>query len=262
MSAVVEHFRELYRSRVLIDSLVRREVKARYRGSVVGFFWTLLSPLMLLLVYWLVFRVFTRGVQVPNYTVFLFVGILPWQWLSSAVTGGSTSIIAGGSVLSRVAIPPQVFPAVTVLSNLVNFVLALPIALIAAIAYGIYPGVGLLLLPLAILLELAVAYGLALIFGSLAVRFRDVQFLAQTLIMLWFFVTPIVYPLDRVPEQYRGLVLANPATPLVLPFQEILHGGHVPDPAHFAIAAGWAVLLLGVAVYVFASMRNSFVESL
>ena len=259
---LVEHFRELYRSRVLIDSLVRREVKARYRGSVIGFFWTLVNPLMLLLVYWLVFRVFTRGVQVPNYTVFLFVGILPWQWLSSAVTSGSTSIIAGGSVLSRVAIPPQVFPAVTVLSNLVNFVLGLPIAIAAAAAYGIYPGVSLLLLPVAIVIQLSVTYGLALIFGSLAVRFRDVQFLAQTLIMLWFFVTPIVYPLDRIPPQYRALVLANPATPVVLPYQEILYRARVPDPAHLAIAAGWAILMLAVAVHVFASMRNSLVESL
>jgi ABC-2 type transport system permease protein len=80
--------------------------------------------------------------------------------------------------------------------------------------------------------------------------------------MFWFFVTPIVYTLDRIPEQYRGMVLANPATPLVLPYQEILYGGRVPDPAHFAIAAGWAVFLVAVAVYVFASMRNSFVESL
>ncbi|HJQ98891.1 MAG TPA: ABC transporter permease, partial [Candidatus Polarisedimenticolaceae bacterium] len=222
------HLEELYRYRVLVDSLSRREVRARYRGSVLGYLWTLLNPLLLLVVYVLVFTRFTRAVTIENYALFLLAGILPWQWLSTSITNGTTSILHGGGLITRVCMPPQILPAVVVLSNLAHFLLALPVLLAAAAAAGLWPTPAIALLPIAIANELVFLYGVSLIVATLTVRFRDVQFLVQNLLMVWFFLTPVAYPLDMVPERYRALVEANPATALVRPFQEILFEGRAP----------------------------------
>jgi ABC-type polysaccharide/polyol phosphate export permease len=258
----LEHFRELFRHRALIECLVRREVKARYHGSALGYLWTLLNPLLLLVVYRLVFTRFTRAVTLPHYEVFLFVGILPWLWLSTGLSNGTVSIAQGGSLVTRVCIPPQVLPAVAVLSNLVNFLFALPVAILAAAAAGILPGAPAVLLPLALMIELVFLYGLTLLAAALTVRFRDVQFLVQNLLMVWFFVTPIAYPLALIPEPYRPFVLANPATAILRPFQQILYEGRWPDASALAIGSGWAVAVLALGVAVFEAMRGSLAEEI
>lgn len=262
LALVASHFRELYRCRVLIESLVRREIKARYRGSLLGYLWTLLNPLLLLLVYRLIFTQFTRAVELRNYAVFLFVGILPWLWLSSSLSAGAMSIAQGGPLITRVCLPPQVLPAVTVLSNLVNFALALPVALIAAGFSGIAPSPALAVLPVVVVIALAFVYGLTLLFATLAVPFRDVQFLIQNFLTIWFFLTPIAYPLDLVPERYRLLVLANPATSILHPFQQILFEQRAPSPLALALAAGWSAIALLTAVAVFERARGELVEQI
>lgn len=262
MKVFLEHFRELYRYRVLIESLVWREVKARYRGSLLGYFWTLLNPLLLLMVYRLVFSKYTQGVVMPDYAVFLFVGLLPWLWLSTSITTGVTSISSGGALITRVCLPPQVLPAVAVLSNLVNLVLALPIALGAATYYGHYPAPALVALPLVMLLELVFIYGMVLVLSALTVRFRDVAQLVQNLVMVWFFLTPIVYPLDKIQPQYRTIAMLNPATSLLRPFQEILYARTFPSPHFLGLAALWAIALVPAAIYVFESMRDEFAEQI
>ncbi len=259
---LIEHFHELYRYRALIDSLVRREVKARYRRSVLGYLWTLLNPLLLLLVYLMVFTRFTRAVNMPGYALFLFVGILPWLWLNTAITNGTTCLVQGGGLITRVCMPPQVLPAVAVLSNLVNFLLSLPVAVAAVALGGVWPGAALAALPAAIAVEMIFLYGASLLSATLTVRFRDVQFLAQNLLLVWFFLTPIAYPMAMVPERYRPLMYANPATVLLRPFQEILFEGRLPDPLHLVLGTGWALALLLAAVTVFESMRDGLAEEI
>lgn len=256
------HLGELYRYRVLIDSLVRREVRARYRGSVLGYLWTLLNPLLLLAVYVLVFSRFTRAVTIENYALFLFSGILPWQWLASSITNGTTSIAHGGGLITRVCMPPQILPAVVVLSNLVNFLLALPVAVAAAALSGLWPSAALVFLPIAVANEVVFLYGAALIVATLTVRFRDVQFLVQSLLLVWFFLTPVAYPLDMVPERYLVLVRANPATALVRPFQEILFERRVPEVAHLALGAVTAVASLLLAAFLFEALRDDLAEEI
>lgn len=260
MGVIVEHFRELYRHRALLDALVRRDLKARYRGSVLGYLWTLLHPLLLLLVYCLVFTKYTRAVEVEHYPVFLFVGILPWLWLSSAVASGANAIVGGASLITRVCIPPQVLPAVTVLSTAVNFGLALPLALAAVAAAGLTPTPALLLLPLVVLLELLFLYAMVLSLSAVTVRFRDVAFLVQSLLTVWFFMTPVAYPIGAVPEPYGALLMANPATPLLLAFQDVVFFRRPPAPAVLALASLWTAVLLLVGVRVFEALRDGLAE--
>ena len=260
--SLVAHFRELHRHRVLIDCLVRREVAARYRRSVLGFVWSLLNPLLLLAIYALVFSRFTHAVTLPHYGVFLFVGILPWLWLSSSLLIGTTSIAQGGDLVARVCIPPQVLPAVAVLANFVHFALALPVAFLATLAVGIPPGAALILLPFVVLIETAFLYGAALFTATLAVRYRDIQFVVQNLVLGWFFLTPVAYPLDQVPDPYRAWVALNPATSLLRPYQRVLYEGRWPEPATLLVAALWAIAALALGVLVFEAMRGTLVEEI
>jgi len=257
-----DHFAELVRYRALIESLVWREVRARYRGSMLGFLWTLLNPLLLLLVYSLVFTKVTRAVDIPNYAVFFFVGILPWLWLSTSVSAGSVAISQGGNLITRVCMPPQVLPAVTVLSNLVNLLLALPVALLAAAWFEVYPTWALIALPIVLLNQLAFCYGVALLLSTLTVRFRDVQFLVQNLITFWFFLTPIAYPYHAVPGQFRILIMANPATAIILPYQQTIYYRIFPSPVYLALGAGWSAVLLLLALVVFEASRDTLAEEI
>ncbi len=256
------HLEELYRSRALVANLVQREVAARYKRSVLGFLWTLLTPLMSLAVYWVVFTKVAASISVPNYAVFLFAGLLPWTWLSSSVLSGATSITTGGALITRICLPPQVLPAVTVLTQMVHFLLSIPIAFLAALACGVRPGAELLLLPVLVLVLLGFTYGFAVLLAAITVRFRDVPFIVQNTVPLWFFLTPIAYPLDTIPAGLRWLYRANPATGLILPFVDVLYRSRLPDPLMLATSIVWTCGLLVAGVLVFEALRNSFAQEI
>jgi len=259
---LIEHFRELHRHRALLECLVRREVRARYRGSVLGYLWTLANPLLLLAVYLLVFERLTKAVQVDRYPLYLFAGILPWLWISGSLAAGTVSILQGSHLVVNACIPPGILPAVVVISNLVNLVLGLPVALAATIAYGVSPLPALAVLPLAVLLLLLFLYGAALAVAALTVALRDFQHLVQNALLVWFFLTPVAWPASVVPAEWGPLLAANPAAALVAPFQRALHEGVVPSPGELALAAAWAVAGLLGGVAVFEALRGRLAEEI
>ena len=168
----------LIRYRGLIQSLVARELKARYRGSVLGFFWSFINPLLLLLIYSFIFTYVlenrTEGVQ--PYALFMFCGILPWNWFASSLTEASGSLIAGGNLIKKVLFPAEILPIVSVLANMVHFFLGLPI-LVAFLVYYKHPPdwTDLLWFPVTVVVQLIFTAGLALILAALTVHFRDLQ---------------------------------------------------------------------------------------
>jgi len=262
MITIIRHFRELWRHRALIECLVQREVAVRYRGSALGYLWTLANPLLLLAVYSLVFRFITRAIQMPRYELFLFTGILPWLWLTSSLSNGVGSIVHGANLVTRACVPPQVLPAVSVLSNLVNFLFALPVALAAVWVAGEAPTPALLWLPVLILLELAFLYGVTLLLATWAVPLRDMQFLVQNAVLIGFFVTPIAWPLAMAPAGLRAWMVVNPAASLIVPFQRVLLEHRSPEPEQLLLSTGWALAAIGLAVLSFESSRDGIPERL
>src|SRR5512133_3586999 len=193
--SMLRNLTRLSRYRGLIQSLVARELKARYRGSVLGFFWSFINPLLLLLVYSFVFSVvlINRG-KVQPYEIFLFCGILPWTWFSSSVLEASNVLIGGGNLIKKVLFPAEVLPIVTVLANLVHFLLGLPILFLFMAIYKVTPDLpGLAWFPVVILVQLVFTLGLSLIVSSLTVHFRDIKDILGNLMTFWFFATPIIY---------------------------------------------------------------------
>jgi ABC-type polysaccharide/polyol phosphate export permease len=267
---VFANLRRLPRYRGLIQSLVARELKARYRGSVLGFFWSFVNPLLLLLVYTFVFAyVMPPPRDIHNYALFLFCGILPWTWFSASLLESSNVLISGGNLIKKVMFPAEILPIVTVLSNLVHFLLGLPI-LIAFLIYfqaPIEPS-ELPWFPVAVIVQLLLTLGLALILAALTVHFRDLKDILGNVMTLWFFATPIIYAWFNAPETIRPFLNLNPFTHLAITYQQILFfpaeaaaAGGPPEHWKWLLALGagsTALFLLGY--FLFDRLRDSFAE--
>jgi len=262
---VLNNLSLLVRHRALIASLTGRELKARYRGSVLGFVWSFVNPLLLLLIYTFVFTVVmpgTRPTELEPYAMFMFCGILPWSWFSSSLLEASNSLVAGGNLIRKVLFPAEVLPITIVLANLVHFCLGLPILAAFEVYYRTPLHLpDLLWLPAIMLVQLLFTTGLALFFSALTVLFRDVRDLLSNLMTLWFFATPIIYPLSLAPERVQPLLKLNPFTHLAVAYQDVLF-----TPAPFVVRPGLLVLAaLSIATFlaghfVFDRLRDALPE--
>jgi ABC-type polysaccharide/polyol phosphate export permease len=269
---VFENLKQLPKYRGLIQSLVSRELKARYRGSVLGFFWSFFNPLLLLLVYTFVFTIVLPGgwdEKLGPRALFLFCGLLPWTWFSSSLVDSSNVLISGGNLIKKVMFPAEVLPIVSVLSNLVHFLFGLIILVIFLVYYHApLQASELVWFPAVVFVQLLLSLGLALILSALTVHFRDIKDILSNVITLWFFVTPIIYPMSEItapasatPRWAKPLINMNPFTHLAISYQEILF---YPGPfGHWKwlIALGVGSLLLFLLAYfLFDRLRDSFAE--
>lgn len=251
--------RELYRYREMFWGLVSREVRARYKGSVLGFLWSLLNPLLMMAVYSLVFAVFMR-IQIPHYAVFLFCGLLPWSWFTTTLTNGAAAIVANSNLIKKVYFPLEILPLVNVTTNLVNFLFSLPVLALFMLISGVPFTVHLLALPVLLLIQFALTLGLALLLATLNAFFRDVEQLLGPLLLAWFYVTPVIYPADMIPQGYKFLFWANPMAPLIVSYQDVLYRGQAPDFRHLIYAGLSSVVLFLVGYALFYRQKFNFAE--
>lgn len=251
---------ELWRFRSLIAALIVRHLNSRYRGSVLGFVWSFLNPLCLIAVYSLVFKYYIRFNQVDHYTLFLFTGLLPWIWFSSGLIEATSSISSGGSLISKAQFPPQILPVVAVLTNLVNFLLALPLLLLFMLISGVMPGVSFLVLPFVIFVELIFLLGLSLGLSALNVHFRDIQHVLGNFITFWFFLCPVIYPLESIPEKFRFTLYLNPVALFTQMYHQIFIENLFPSWKYLALTTVIAVFTLLIGNLIFNRYREEFAE--
>ncbi|MGE5126236.1 MAG: ABC transporter permease [Betaproteobacteria bacterium] len=260
---MLAELRTLFRFRALIRSLVSRELKARYRGSVLGFLWSFVNPLLLLLTYTLVFAVILPNRQpgIQPYFLFLFCGILPWTWFQASLAESAGVIIASGNLIKKVLFPAEVLPTVTVLANLVHFLLGLPI-LAAVLAYEGKLGWLALALPLPMLVQFVLSLGLALLLSALTVHFRDIQNILGHVLHLWFFATPVIYSYALIPEGslLRRALRLNPMTHVVVTYQQILFVGHVDHWRGLALSLLVGIAAFALGAFLFDRLRDTLPE--
>jgi len=262
---LIANLRHLFRYRALIASLVARDLKARYRGSALGFFWSFVNPLLLLLVYTFVFTVVIRRSltdALTPFALFMFCGILPWTWFQSSLLESSNVLIAGGNLIRKVLFPAEVLPIVSVLAGMVHFFFGLPILAAFFLYYGrpVVP-LDLLWLPVIVAVQLILTLGLALLVSALTVHFRDLRDLLANLLTLWFFATPIIYPLSEAPEVVRPYLALNPFTHLATAYQEVLFlpGPFTQWPQLLALGA-LSTVVLACGYFVFDRLRDTLAE--
>ncbi|HEX6099502.1 MAG TPA: ABC transporter permease [Thermoanaerobaculia bacterium] len=257
----------LYRHRQLIAALTARDLKARYRGSLLGYFWSLANPLLLLAVYTLVFTKFFPQQVVQPYPLFLFSGILPWTFFAAAILESTTSISANAGLIKKVMFPAEALPLVVVLSHLVHFVLAIPILLAAIGAYALMGqfefNLTILLVPVLMLLQTMFVAGIAMTVSSASVLFRDLRDIVANLLQLGFFVTPIIYLIDNIQSRaLRAILRVNPMTPFVVAYQDIFFFGRLPNLSDAVLIVTYAFASLTMGFFVFDRLRDTLAEAI
>jgi ABC-type polysaccharide/polyol phosphate export permease len=232
---------------------------------VLGFFWSFVNPLLLLLVYSFVFTTVlpaTHTQDLQPYALFMFCGILPWTWFSSSILEASNVLISGGNLIKKVLFPAEVLPIVTVFANMVHFFLGLPI-LAGFLIYYRRPldPVELLWFPVIVFVQLFFLLGFSLLVSALTVHFRDLREILGNLLTLWFFSTPIIYPWTQIPERYKWIIDLNPMTHLAISYQEVLFypGPHGHWRWLMALLVG-SVFVFFAGYFVFDRLRDSFAE--
>ena len=239
----------------LVKHLTRRHLAARYRGSALGFLWSLLNPMLLMGVYTFVFAFIFRAAapDVP-YSVFLITGLLAWNFVSTAAMNAAVSLVDGAPLLKKTAFPLFVLPVSAVLSNAVNYLITLPLLIIFNLLSGIAPTLSLLLFPCMLLLLLLVALGVGLLLAALMPFFRDLQQLIEVLFTMWFFLTPVLYPMSLVfqnlPAWFLPLYELNPMVGTMHLVHTVFLGQPLPGTS-VAVALGGVLCLLGLGLWVF-----------
>jgi len=272
---------ELWPRRELILSLVKRDLKTRYKGSVLGFLWSFCKPLLLMLVLYVVFAKFVPIHFDPplktSFALFLLSGILAWGYLSSSVSEAMFAIVGNASLVKKTYIPQEVFPVVTVLSNLFHFLLGLVVYFILLFCFGALPTWHVVFVPVVIAIQTFFILGLALLLGALNVFYRDVASIMEIVIMAWFYLSPILYPLSEPLRQIRlrerpdwllDLYMLNPMAPILAAYRKTLllpqsgdsEMATVPLVGYLAVAGVSSTILFLIARAVFRHYAGRFAD--
>lgn len=244
----------------LIHSFVSRDLKARYRGSILGFLWSFIDPLSNALVLWFVFTyIFARGIA--NFPLFLITGIVMWTFLSGSISQSARCIIDNGGILKKIRLTREIFPVSTVISNFIHFLFAFVILLIiVVITQPPFNPIAWLFLPLILFLFALFAIGLSLLVAAGSVYFRDLPPLVESFLKIWYFATPIFYALDRVPERFRFMYMLNPAASAITTFRQAIMEGHIPSLKLLLSLFIIAVISLIIGLGIFSRLEKGFAD--
>lgn len=261
---------EFYRYRTLLYYLVVRELKGRYKSSVLGFLWTLLNPLLMMLVFTIVFTFVVPNYSLPKYPIFLLCGLLPWNYFSASIMGSIHSVVGNANLVKKVYFPREILPIATVLAQLVNFLLALLVLFFLLIVFKMPLSPRWWMLPIVILLQTLFSIGLALILSAVNVYYRDTMMIMDVIIMAWFFLTPVFYPLDILPNNYevlgltldvhRLMYILNPMASLINTYRDLLYLGTYTELDFFLRTAVTSIAMLVLGYWIFVRLSPTFGE--
>lgn len=255
---MIELFSEMYRYRQLIWALALKELKIRYKRSVLGFLWALLNPLLLLVVLSVVFSTI-MATNVPHYAVFLLVALLPWTFFSQSLSYAAESVVGNGDLIKKVRVSKLVFPVAAVVSNMINFLLSLIPLVLIVIAVGQPFYWTWIYLPVPLVALTIFTLGATFLFAAANVYYRDVAHILQVLLNILFYVTPILYSIDLIPAQYRWLLKLNPLQYFLNGFRLSVYYGQLPQLTSIVACFVCAFVMLAIGYWVFQKYQDEFV---
>lgn len=254
-------FKELYKYRQLLKSNVRKEIRGKYKGSFLGVLWSFVNPLLMTLVYAIVFPFLLKGSQ-ENYVTFLVIGILPWTWFTTSIAQGTSTILGNGNILKKVYFPREILPISVITSGLVNFLISCIIIFIFLIFFGIGISFNILFLPIIVIIQYILSLGIIFITSSINVYIRDAEYIINFFIMMLFYGTPVLYSMDMFPTKIRMILNLNPMTPIIESYRDIFFYQKLPNFSSLGIVFLASVILLFLGIKIFKKLEKGFAEEL
>ncbi|MCL5291886.1 MAG: ABC transporter permease [Actinobacteria bacterium] len=262
MSFFREKIKEYIDYRELLFSLVIKELKVKYKNSALGFFWSFVNPLLLMAVYTFIFSVVFKSKGIQNFPIYLLIGLLPWNFLALSVGASVMGIVGNANLVKKVYFPREFLPASVVFANLVNFMLELLVLFVFLLIFGYKFYFYIPILLLAIVLEILVVIGFCLFFASTNVYYRDVQQLVNVILLLWFFVTPIVYQIEMVPAKLQPILKLNPMASIILLYRAALYKNELPSLLIVGAATISALVAFAIGYATFMRLSASFAKEI
>ena len=258
----MDTLKELYQYRTMISSLVRRDLRGKYKRSVLGFAWTFINPLLQLGVYTVVFSFIMRA-GIKDYYLFLFVALIPWLFFATSVSVGAGCILLEKEMVKKIYFPREVLPISHVTTQLVNMLLAFIVvfAVLILSGKGVNP-VALLFLPIVIFAEYLLSLSLTMMVSALTVYLRDLEHILSIVMMAWQFMTPVMYSIDQVPPRLLWVFNLNPMTQIIVAYREILYYKQIPNLPALLRSTLLSVVLMIIGWNVFGHLKRHFAEEL
>lgn len=255
--------RVLWQHRELVQSLTLRDIRSRYKQSVLGIAWALLQPLAMMIIYTVVFshivRIDTSGIPYP---IFSYIALLPWTFFGGGLVAGTECLVSNFNLITKIYFPREVFPISAVLGKTVDLGLGLLVLIPLFVFYQVHMTWWVLLTVPVLLLQACFLLGLTFIFSSVNLFYRDIRHVTPLLTQLWMYLTPIIYPLSLVPKRFLGLYMLNPMASIMDTFRRIALEGSAPQWEYLGLAAGVSVLTLVVGYRVFKRLEPAFAETI
>jgi lipopolysaccharide transport system permease protein len=254
---------ELWRYRELLFFFVWRDIKVRYKQTILGVAWAVLNPLLTMVIFSVVFG---RLANIPSdgipYPVFSYAGLLPWQLFARSISDATSSLVTNQNMVTKVYFPRLILPMSTSLSGLVDFGIALLILFGLMVFYAIVPTWRILLIPVLVVFTLMTSMSVSFWLSALAVRYRDIRFITPFLVQVWLYATPVVYPSTLVPEQWLWLYRLNPMTAVVEGFRWVLYGQTPATSYLYLLSVGVVLLLWFSGLIFFQRMELTFADEI
>ena len=249
-SKIMNSNRELLRKKDLLWLLTKKEVTLKYKRTFLGIIWSLLNPILVAAVLFIAFKIFMR-IQMKNYIFFLLSALFPWNWFSASVTISTGTLIGNVNLIKRIAFPRHFLVIATILAQFVNLLFALPIIVAFSCLYGEGPRISwLFIVPILIIVQLTVTTGICLAVSMVNAYFRDMEYIINVVVSMLFWMTPIIYPLNMVPEAYRIYLVLNPLTYLITAWRDIFMSNST-DWGSIGISFGSSLIFFVLGVFVF-----------
>ena len=254
-------FKELYEYRQLLKSNISKEVRGKYKGSFLGVLWSFVNPLLMTLVYAIVFPFILKNSQ-PHYTTFIVIAIIPWTWFTYTIMSGTNTFLVNAGIIKKVYFPREILPISIVTSGLINFLISCIIIGLFLLFSGIGFSFYILNLPLIVLIQYILQLGLIFITSSIDVYIRDAEYIINFIVQMIFYATPVLYSIDMFPEKFRWILRLNPLATIIESYRNILYYKTSPDFIMLGITfiISMAVLLIGFAI--FEKLKKGFAEEL
>ncbi len=266
MTSIITEIKSVYIWRELLWQMVGREVKARYKQSILGYFWVILNPLAQMLVmsfaFSIILRIPTNAASNIPYSLFLFVGLLPWNLFSNSLSSSANSLVSSASLITKIYFPRTILVIATIIAKIVDFLFSLLILIGYLIAFQIPISIHLIWVIPIFLIQQIFTLGLSLFLAASNLIYRDIQYLLGLVLTLWMYLTPIIYPSDIVPDNFKILFQLNPLSVIINAYRQTVLGGGEPNYTSLFIAFCVSLLTILIGLTYFKSREKIFADNI